>query len=96
MFANRRATAVPVKTQPLTALQFEQKPKKPLIETIKPRQVLQPKPKLIIKKEAIDLTSPVKPTNIVKPAQKFSARNLETSKKSADRPSTAKSVLKDS
>ena len=68
MFANRRATGVPVRTQPLTAEQIEQKPKKPLIQTTQPKQVLQTKPKLIIKKDLISPNSPIKPSSIFKPS----------------------------
>ena len=68
MFANRRATGVPVRTQPLTAVQFERKPNKPLIQTTQPKQVLQTKPKLIIKKDSIPPNSPMKPASVFKPS----------------------------
>ncbi len=68
MFANRRATGVPVRTQPLAAEQFERKPKKPLIQATQPKQVLQTKPKLIIKKDSISPDSPMKPSSVVKPS----------------------------
>ena len=66
MFANRRATAAPVKSQGLLAVEYERKPKKPQIAATKPNPVMLSTQKISVKKEIAPLRPPSKPTQVVK------------------------------
>ena len=81
MFANRRSTAAPVKSQALVAVEFERKPKKPQIAATKPNQVLLSTQKISLKKEVTAIRPPSKPSKVVKLAPKFSARTLGVNQK---------------